>query len=135
MDLGIMTDTLETAVSWENLIPLWNAVRKYIKSRPNTICMVHISHVYENGANLYFTFLSPMKKGDDLNDYVQFHKKIIDTIDNNKGSLSHHHGVGRVTAPWMEKQHGKVGMGLMQAIKDYLDPHGIMNPGGTLGLK
>ncbi len=135
MDLGIMTDTLETAVNWENLIPLWSAVRKYIKSRPDTVCMVHISHVYENGANLYFTFLSPIKKGSDIDDYVKYHRGIVDTVHANKGSLSHHHGVGRVMAPWMRSELGDGSFGLLQAIKDYLDPRGIMNPAGTLGLK
>lgn len=135
MDLGIMTDTLETAVMWDNLIPLWSAVRKYLKSREKTVAMVHISHVYENGANLYFTFLSPMKKGDELNEYTEYHKGIIETIQANNGSLSHHHGVGRILAPWMENELGKESLNLMQAIKDHLDPNGIMNPGNTLGLK
>ena len=134
MDLGIITDTLETAVMWDKLIHLWNSVRAYLKSRENTVAMVHISHVYENGANLYFTFLSPMKKGDELNDYTEFHKGIINTIQANGGSLSHHHGVGRTLAPWMEHELGKVSMDLMQAIKNHLDPKGIMNPGNTLGL-
>ncbi|MEE4198360.1 MAG: FAD-binding oxidoreductase [Bacteroidales bacterium] len=135
MDLGIMTDTLETAVMWDRLIPLWNAVRKYLKSREKTVAMVHISHVYENGANLYFTFLSPMKKGDELEDYTHYHQGIIETIRANHGSLSHHHGVGRSLAPWMEKELGKESLALMQAIKNHLDPRGIMNPGNTLGLK
>jgi alkyldihydroxyacetonephosphate synthase len=135
MDLGIMTDTLETAVMWENLIPLWKSVRAYLKKRDKIVVMVHISHVYENGTNLYFTFLSPMKKGDELNDYTEFHRGIIETIQANKGSLSHHHGVGRTLAPWIEKELGKESIGLMQAIKNHLDPNGIMNPGNTLGLK
>lgn len=135
MDLGIMTDTLETAVMWDNLIPLWSKVREYLKKRDKTVVMAHISHVYENGANLYFTFLSPMEKGNELNDYFEYHKGLIDTINDNKGSLSHHHGVGRALAPWMEKQLGVKNMELMQAIKNHLDPKGIMNPGNTLGLK
>ena len=134
MDLGIMTDTLETAVMWDNLIPVWKAVRSYLKSREKTVVMVHISHVYENGANLYFTFLSPMLKGDELNEYIEYHKGIIETINKAGGSLSHHHGVGRTLAPWMEQQLGKENLELMQAIKNHLDPNGIMNPGGTLGL-
>ncbi len=135
MDLGIMTDTLETAVTWENLERLWSAVRGYIKKRPDTLCMTHISHCYENGANLYFTFLSPMKIGSEVDDYLNFHKGIIDAIKANKGSLSHHHGIGRMFAPWMEMELGKTGLGMIQAVKDYFDPKGIMNPGKTLGLK
>jgi len=134
MDLGIMTDTLETAVMWEDLLSLWEAVRKYLKSRSKTVVMVHISHVYENGANLYFTFLSPMQKEKELEEYQEYHHGIIETIIANKGSLSHHHGVGKTLGPWMEKELGKESILLMKAVKKHLDPNGIMNPGITLGL-
>ena len=134
MDLGIMTDTLETAVMWDNLMPLWKAVRNYLKSREKTVVMVHISHVYENGANLYFTFLSPMKKGYELEEFKEYHKGIIKTILENNGSLSHHHGVGKMLGPWLQKELGKESHFMMQAIKKHLDPNGIMNPGGTLGF-
>jgi len=134
MDIGIMTDTVETAVAWDKLIVLWKAVRAYFEKRDKTHVMAHISHVYENGANLYFTFLSPMKKGIEIEDYLQLHKGLIDTIHHNGGSLSHHHGIGRALAPWMEEEMGKTAMGLMQATKDFLDPEGILNPGDTLGL-
>ncbi len=135
MDIGIMTDTVETSVSWDNLLILWTNVRNYLESREKVHVMAHISHVYENGANLYFTFLSPMKQGDEIADYLDYHRELIDAIHANGGSLSHHHGIGRVLAPWMEKEMGKTAMGLLQATKDYLDPKGIMNPGNTLGLR
>jgi alkyldihydroxyacetonephosphate synthase len=135
MDAGIMTDTLETSVTWENMLKVWESAHKYVSLRPKTVLMIHISHVYENGANLYFTFLSPMKKGNEKDDFIQFHKGLVETIMENGGSLSHHHGVGRVLAPWMEKQLGKTSMQAMQAIKNHFDPNNIMNPGGTLGLK
>ncbi|NLD64535.1 MAG: hypothetical protein GX646_11625, partial [Bacteroidales bacterium] len=50
------------------------------------------------------------------------------------GSISHHHGVGRVLAPWMEGHLGKNSMELLRAVKKHLDPNNIMNPGGMLGL-
>ena len=135
MDLGIMTDTLETAVTWDKLIAVWKSAHEYVAKREKTVLMIHISHVYGNGANLYFTFLSPMQKGNEEDDYKQFHKGLVDIILANGGSLSHHHGVGKVLAPWMEKELGKETVKLMQAIKNHLDPNGIMNPGGTLSLQ
>ena len=134
MDKGIITDTFETSVSWENLMPLWNAVRIYLNSRKLTVVMVHISHVYENGANLYFTFLSPWEKGREIEDYQQFHKGLVDTIVNNKGSLSHHHGIGRVLSPWMKEEYSETGISTLEALKKHFDPQNIMNPGGMLGL-
>jgi FAD/FMN-containing dehydrogenase len=35
----------------------------------------------------------------------------------------------------MQEQLGEESLSLMQAIKNQLDPKGIMNPGNTLGLK
>lgn len=134
MDLGIMTDTLETAVTWENLMKVWKAAHEYVSRRPKAFMMIHISHVYENGANLYFTFLSPMEKGNEKQDFASFHRGLVETIVANGGSISHHHGVGRVLAPWMEGHLGKSSMELLRAVKKHLDPNNIMNPGGTLGL-
>lgn len=134
MDIGIMTDTFETSVTWDKLLTLWKSVRKYLEKRNKAHIMVHISHVYENGANLYFTFLSPMKKGNEIEDYLKYHKGLVDIIQLNGGALSHHHGIGKTLAPWMKNEIGETALGLMQATKDYLDPTGILNPGGTLGL-
>ncbi|MEZ4996040.1 MAG: FAD-linked oxidase C-terminal domain-containing protein [Bacteroidales bacterium] len=102
MDLGIMTDTLETAVTWDKLLNVWKAAHEYVSRRPKAFMMIHISHVYENGANLYFTFLSPMEKGNEKQDFASFHRGLVETILAHGGSISHHHGVGRVLAPWME---------------------------------
>lgn len=135
MDLGIMTDTLETAVTWENLLKVWKAAHEYVAGRPKAFLMIHISHVYENGANLYFTFLSPMEKGNERQDFTTFHRGLVETILAHGGSISHHHGVGRVLAQWMEGHLGKSSMELLRAVKKHLDPNNIMNPGGTLGLQ
>jgi alkyldihydroxyacetonephosphate synthase len=35
----------------------------------------------------------------------------------------------------MKEEVGELGLKTLQALKDSLDPKGIMNPGGTLGLK
>jgi alkyldihydroxyacetonephosphate synthase len=37
-------------------------------------------------------------------------------------------------APWIERHLGKEQMDVLRAIKHHFDPHGIMNPGGQLGL-
>jgi alkyldihydroxyacetonephosphate synthase len=61
-DFGIMIDTLEAGVTWENLHRLRQGVRKYIKSRPQTVCMTHASHFYPQGTNLYFIFFAKMDR-------------------------------------------------------------------------
>ena len=134
LDLGIMSDTLETACTWSNIKHIWEEGVKVVKGRPNTISMVHASHCYENGANLYFIFLSPMAKGKEIEDYTKFQSAIINAILKAGGSLSHHHGIGKMFAPWYKEHLGSVPFGMIKAVKNFLDPKNIMNPGGTLGL-
>jgi len=130
-DYGILIDTLETGVTWDNLHHLHEGVRAYIKSRPDTLCMTHASHFYPQGTNLYFIFIARMN---DPVAYREFQKGIIDHIQKFGGSLSHHHGVGRMIGPWMETHLGKEQMDVLLALKKHFDPHNIMNPGGQLGL-
>ena len=70
-----------------------------------------------------------------LDEYRPFQKGIIDAIAQNGGSLSHHHGVGRMIGPWMEKHLGKEQMDVLRTLKKHFDPHDIMNPGGQLGFE
>jgi alkyldihydroxyacetonephosphate synthase len=130
-DFGIMIDTLESGVAWENLHKLHAGVREFIKSRPNTICMTHASHFYPQGTNLYFIFMARMA---DMDEYRKFQSGIIDKIQRHGGSLSHHHGVGKMIGPWMERHLGVEQMDVLRALKRHFDPNNIMNPGGTLGL-
>ena len=134
MDKGIRLDTLETAVNWRNLNQCWTEVRKYVKSFPSAICLTHISHTYENGCNLYFVFGMPMAEHNEIDSFAEFHKGLIETIFSNGGSLSHHHGIGRMLAPFLEQAIGQTGFSALQALKTRLDPNSIMNP-GTLNLE
>jgi len=130
-DFGIMIDTLESAVTWGNLHRLHQGVRDFIKERPGTICMTHASHFYPQGTNLYFIFIARM---DDIDEYKRFQDGIINRIEAFGGSLSHHHGVGKMIGPWMERHIGREQMDILRALKRHFDPNNIMNPGGTLGL-
>ena len=48
------------------------------------------------------------------------------------GNLSHHHGVGLNRSRFMSEALGQA-LGVLQRVKDALDPNGILNP-GKLGL-
>lgn len=132
MDAGIRIDTLETAVHYSRLTELWNAVREYIKRDGQTLCLTHISHTYETGANLYFIFASPMLGKDELGRFEKFHRGIVETFVKHGGTLSHHHGIGRLAAHSLPKQHSPATLAAWRAVKKTLDPKGIMNPGALI---
>ncbi|MFH1985920.1 MAG: FAD-binding oxidoreductase [Pseudomonadota bacterium] len=131
-DLGISIDTLETGVAWDQLAAVHERVRRFVKNRPHTVCMTHCSHFYGQGTNLYFIFIGRFR---DLADFRAFHRGIVTEIVAAGGSLSHHHGVGKLLAPWMKAHLGSAQMAVLQTLKTHFDPRGIMNPGGTLGLR
>jgi alkyldihydroxyacetonephosphate synthase len=130
-DMGVLIDTLETAVPWDRLMQLHAGVRAFITARPQTLCLTHASHFYPQGTNLYFIFITPLMP---VEAYRAFQAGIIDKILEHGGSLSHHHGAGKLMGPWMERHLGPEQMAVLRALKRHFDPHNIMNPGGTLGL-
>ncbi len=130
-DYGILIDTLECAVTWEQMPKVHAEVRKFVKARPQTVCMTHLSHAYPQGGNLYFIFIARM---DQIQEYLQLQYGILEAIRQSGAGMSHHHGIGKQTAPWFAEQAGPLTMGVIRTLKNYFDPNGIMNPGGTLGL-
>lgn len=130
-DYGVLIDTLECGVTWSQMPQVHRDVRSYVKSRENTICMTHISHSYPQGANLYFIFIA---KIDSIREYLSLQYGILEAIAKSGASISHHHGVGKATAPWLIDQIGEEQMEVVRVLKKHFDPRNIMNPGGTLGL-
>ncbi|MDO4571732.1 MAG: FAD-binding oxidoreductase [Clostridia bacterium] len=130
-DYSVVTDTMECTVNWSNMSKVHREVRAFCKSRPNTICMTHMSHVYPQGANLYWIFITRMS---DPEEYRAYHAGILNAIQKSGASMSHHHGIGKMFAPWLEASLGKNEYAVIRALKEHFDPEYLMNPGGTLGL-
>ncbi len=93
--------------------------------------MAHLSHAYPQGGNLYFIFITRM---DDPEEYLKLQYGILDVFQCSGAAISHHHGIGKTAAPWLEEHLGSVQMGALRALKGYFDPENILNPGGTLGF-
>jgi len=134
LDHGVMTDTLETATTWDKLATLHASLKAAIASaieaggvRPWV--MAHVSHCYAQGASLYFTFLAKQTAGREIEQWLAIKKAATDCIMQNGGTLSHHHGVGYEHAPWLEAEDTATGVAALRAVKRVLDPQGIMNPG------
>ena len=131
LDFGVMTDTLECTVNWSNMGKVHKEVRKVCHALPNTIVTTHMSHCYPQGANLYFIFITKMS---DADKFKAYHSTILDAIQKSGAAMSHHHGIGKMFAPWLEGQLGRTEYGTFKELKAYFDSDNIMNPGGTLGL-
>jgi alkyldihydroxyacetonephosphate synthase len=134
---GVMVETLETACQWSALPGLHVTVRAAIEQALRAcgtpgLVMCHVSHVYETGASLYFTLIARQREGDELGQWLAVKRAAGEAIMAGGGTITHHHGVGRDHAPWMAREVGAGGVAALRALKNELDPAGIMNPGKLL---
>lgn len=136
---GVMVETLETATQWSRLDSLHEGVSRAIagalsaQGTPGAV-MCHVSHVYETGASLYFTFLAAQREGHELEQWRAVKRAAGDAIVAGGGTITHHHAVGRDHMPWMAAEVGADGLNALRAVKARLDPAGVMNPGKLLAL-
>jgi alkyldihydroxyacetonephosphate synthase len=134
---GVMVDTLETATRWSNVERLHAAVGDAIagalsgQGTPG-IVMCHVSHLYETGASLYFTYIARQRDGDEIAQWQAVKRAASEAILGGGGTITHHHAIGREHAPWLAQEIGDGGVAAIRALKAELDPAAIMNPGKLL---
>jgi alkyldihydroxyacetonephosphate synthase len=137
---GVMVETLETATQWSNLHRLHDGVTGAIAEALEEcgtpgLVMCHVSHLYESGASLYFTFIARMLEDDPIGQWRAVKERASRAIVEGGGTITHHHAVGVDHAVWMDREVGAEGVAAIAALKSELDPAGIMNPGKLLPLK
>ncbi|HEX4814418.1 MAG TPA: FAD-binding oxidoreductase, partial [Nonomuraea sp.] len=126
---GATVETLETAGFWANLPRLYDAVRLALLGALGApLVMCHVSHVYETGASLYFTVVTP-QEADPVGQWERAKEAANAAVVEAGGTISHHHGVGRDHRDAYAAEIGPVGVAVLRAVKERLDPAGILNPG------
>ena len=131
----MLVETLETATTWSRLAALHGAVREALAGAlaatpPSVGC--HVSHLYPDGASLYFTVFARQDAGDPAGQWRAAKRAASDAIAAAGATITHHHAVGRDHRPWMEAEDGALGVELLRDAKARCDPAGVMNPGKLL---
>jgi alkyldihydroxyacetonephosphate synthase len=126
-----MVETLETATTWANLMLLYRGVSEALAAHaPLVAC--HISHLYQSGASLYFTFIAPQDRGDPLAQWESVKQAACDAIVAHGGTITHHHAIGIDHRRYLKAEDGPAGVAALRAVKSSLDTRGLMNPGKLL---
>jgi alkyldihydroxyacetonephosphate synthase len=126
--MGLWFDTIETATLWSNFPIMYNRFKEGIGHLKGVIAILaHTSHFYLNGVCIYFTIV--FERSEEL--YWNIWRKAISIILNHGGSISHHHGVGKLRSRWLpEELEG--GYQILRIIKNALDPEGVVGRGWLL---
>uniref|UniRef100_A0A4W4FG22 Alkylglycerone-phosphate synthase n=1 Tax=Electrophorus electricus TaxID=8005 RepID=A0A4W4FG22_ELEEL len=133
MDYYVIGESFETSVPWDRVLDLCRNVKERIvrecKERgvqfpPFSTCRV--TQTYDAGACVYFYFAFNYRGlADPLHVYERVEHEAREEILANGGSLSHHHGVGKLRKEWMREAVSTVGLGMLQSVKEYVDPNNI----------
>lgn len=138
-ELGYALDTLETALPWSKVMSAASAIRGAIVNafeswNERALVFAHLSHAYIDGASIYFTCV--WRRGPDPDRTLAQWKTMKDAasavIVAQGGSISHQHGVGADHAAYLKAEKGETGIRMLEAVRQSLDPGGILNPGKLL---
>jgi alkyldihydroxyacetonephosphate synthase len=97
----------------------------------------HSSHSYINGTNMYFVYYYNINCSPEQ-EVTKYHEpinKIIcaETLKRG-GSIVHHHGIGKVRAPYAKDEYGS-SYYILETLKQAFDPNGIMNMGTIIPIE
>ena len=129
---GVIIDTIEIAGLWSGLPELYRSVREALLEHAES-ARCHFSHVYPSGACLYYTFV--LRDADDFAVEARYERlwdAAAGACTSAGGTLTHHHGFGRLKARFLDAELGPGAAGVLRRIKETLDPNGILNPGSLI---
>lgn len=126
----VVYDTLEMVGGWATVAAVYEDVRARVGAVPGTVAVTgHQSHSYRDGACIYFTMQGLVDPGDRERWYRAAWDAAHAAIVDHGATISHHHGVGLVRAPYVARGLGEGQLGLLRAVKGAIDPQGLLNPG------
>lgn len=134
--LGYAVDTLETATDWDNVDNLLTLIEDNLRhglsdQGEKVHVFTHLSHFYPQGSSIYTTYV--FRVADSYQKTLERWQHLKSTtsrlIVENRGTISHQHGVGKDHAPYLPAEKGELAMEAIRALCDTFDPDQLLNPG------
>ncbi|GAB4229830.1 MAG: FAD-binding oxidoreductase [Acidobacteriota bacterium] len=129
----IIGETFETSVPWSKIEDVCKAVetraaeehRKY-RLPGKFYVSYRITQVYHTGVCIYFMMGLYMKGVPQPADvFARIEKSLRQAIMESGGSISHHHGVGKLRAPFMHRVLSPAAIDLVRGLKAVTDPGNV----------
>jgi D-lactate dehydrogenase (cytochrome) len=102
---------------------------EYAKSLAEEYDLLTPCFGHAGDGNIHYTALIDPSDPDEIERGQQLYSDIVDRAIEVDGTATGEHGIGLGKRKYLLREHGEDGVAAMQAVKDALDPTGILNPG------
>ncbi|MFC1525461.1 FAD-binding oxidoreductase [Candidatus Latescibacterota bacterium] len=126
-------ETFETSVPWDRIMEVTTAVREelYRQHREHGIegrpyLSYRVTQTYHTGVCIYFTMGfsgRALERATEVFDQIEH--QLRQTILDHGGSLSHHHGVGKLRQGFLPQVHSQTSMDVLRQAKRAMDPQNL----------
>ena len=142
-DHYIIGETYETTVPWNKIHEVCSSVAKVstdlhnqFKFKGKSYVSARITQVYQTGVCIYFTHgLCYKGVSDPEAKFAKMEKEIRKTILEHGGSISHHHGIGKLRAGFASDLFSPLVYKVLYSLKKEIDPDNIMGIQNNVFLK
>ncbi|MEZ5293656.1 MAG: FAD-binding oxidoreductase [Vicinamibacterales bacterium] len=130
---GIAAESFETSVPWDRVLPVCQAVEQALEGECRArgvggtpYLSYRVTQTYHTGVCVYFTLAFSVRGlGDPGAIFQDIEHRLRQVILDAGGSLSHHHGVGKLRQRFLPQVHSAAGLDAIRAAKRALDPDNV----------
>jgi len=133
----LLAESFETSAAWTDVMDVCDNVRRRLAEeharrnlpgKPFISCRV--TQVYPTGAAIYFYFAYYFKGVDNPSEvFSDMEHAARDEVLKSGGSLSHHHGIGKIRRDFLPQVMSPGVMTWQRRIKDAVDPQNVFGAG------
>jgi alkyldihydroxyacetonephosphate synthase len=140
MDHWLLGESFETSIAWDSIVPLCERVKQRIElehaqrrlpGRP--FVTSRVTQLYDTGACVYF-YLAYYCKGAESPSavYEEIEHAARDEVLRCGGSISHHHGIGKIRQPFLQRVLTPAALECARSFKTAVDPENVFGAANQL---
>ena len=135
--LGIFGETMETSAPWSRIHDITGAVEAELRRmcaerdvQGTPYLSYRLSQSYRTGVCIYFTVgFCARGLADPVATFHEIEHRLREVVLEQGGSISHHHGVGKIRQGFVPQVHSAASIEAVHALKRSLDPNDVFAAG------
>lgn len=136
-EYGIIGESFETSVPWDRIESMCTAVERALATecaargvKGTPYLSYRVTQTYHAGVCVYFTMgLSGHGLANPGLAFEDIEHTLRQVVLDHGGSLSHHHGVGKIRQSFLPQVHSETGLEVIRAAKRAVDPKNVFGVG------